>query len=45
MKSKKVIIVEKYLLMIQELYKILNVDIFPEFNNPIDILFYFQYNF
>ena len=45
MKTKKHIIIEKYLLMIQELNKILNVDIFPEFNNPIDILFYFQYNF
>ena len=45
MKTKKHIIIEKYLLMIQELNKILNFDIFPEFNNPIDILFYFQYNF
>ena len=45
MKSKKHIIIEKYLLMIQDLNKILNVDIFPEFYDVVDILFYFQYNF
>ena len=43
--SKKQLIIRKYLLMVEQLRKILNVDIFPEFNNPIDIIFYFQYNF
>ena len=45
MKTKKQILIQKYLLMIEELKKILNVDIFPEFNDVVDILFYFQYNF
>ena len=37
MVSKKALIIEKYLLMVKELKKILNVDIFPEFNNVVDI--------
>ena len=45
MKTKKQILIQKYLLMIEELKKILNVDIFPEFDDVVDILFYFQYNF
>ena len=45
MVTKKKLIIEKYLLMVEQLRKILNVDIFPEFNDVVDILFYFQYNF
>ena len=44
MVTKKKLIIEKYLLMVEQLRKILNVDIFPEFNDVVDILFYFQYN-
>ena len=43
--TKKQLIIKKYLLMVEQLRKILNVDIFPEFNDVVDILFYFQYNF
>ena len=43
--TKKHLIIEKYLLMVKELKKILLIDIFPEFNDVVDILFYFQYNF
>ena len=43
--SKKQLIIRKYLLMVEQLRKILNVDIFPEFTDVIDILFYFQYSF
>ena len=45
MKTKKVLIIEKYLLMVEQLRKILTIDIFPEFYDVIDILFYFNYNF
>ena len=31
--------------MVEQLRKILNLDIFPEFYDVVDILFYFQYNF
>jgi len=37
--SKKQLIIRKYLLMVEQLRKILNVDIFPEFTDVIDILF------
>jgi hypothetical protein len=43
--TKKQLIIRKYLLMVKQLKKILHVDIFPEFTNVIDILFYFQYSF
>ena len=43
--SKKQLIIRKYLLMVEQLRKILNVDIFPEFTDVVDILFYFQYSF
>ena len=43
--TKKHLIIEKYLLMVKELKKILLIDIFPEFYDVVDILFYFQYNF
>jgi hypothetical protein len=43
--SKKQLIIKKYLLMVEQLRKILNVDIFPEFYDVVDILFYFQYSF
>ena len=43
--SKKQLIIRKYLLMVEQLRKILNVDIFPEFYDVVDILFYFQYSF
>ena len=42
--SKKQLIIRKYLLMVEQLRKILNVDIFPEFYDVVDILFYFQLN-
>ena len=45
MSSKKSLIIEKYILMVDKLRTILLIDIFPEFNNVIDILFYFNYNF
>ena len=44
-KTKKILIIEKYLSMVEELRKILLIDIFPEFYDVIDILFYFNYNF
>ena len=43
--SKKQLIIRKYLLMVEQLRKILNVDIFPEMYDVVDILFYFQYSF
>jgi hypothetical protein len=43
--SKKQLIIKKYLLMVEQLRKILNIDIFPEFYDVVDILFYFQYSF
>ena len=43
--TKKQLIIRKYLLMVEQLRKILNVDIFPEFTDVVDILFYFQYSF
>lgn len=43
--TKKQLIIRKYLLMVEQLRKILNVDIFPEFYDVVDILFYFQYSF
>ena len=43
--SKKQLIIRKYLLMVEQLRKILNVDIFPEFYDVVDILFYFQNSF
>ena len=45
MVTKKKLIIEKYLLMVEQLRKILSIDIFPQFNDVIDILFYLQYNF
>ena len=45
MTTKKKLIIRKYLLMVEQLRKILNLDIFPEFYDVVDILFYFQYNF
>ena len=45
MVTKKQLIIKKYLLMVEQLRKILNLDIFPEFYDVVDILFYFQYNF
>ena len=45
MTTKKKLIITKYLLMVEQLRKILNLDIFPEFYDVVDILFYFQYNF
>ena len=43
--TKKALIIKKYLLMVEQLRKILNVDIFPEMYDVVDILFYFQYSF
>jgi hypothetical protein len=43
--SKKQLIIRKYLLMVEQLRKILNADIFPEMYDVVDILFYFQYSF
>ena len=45
MSSKKSLIITKYLFMIQELKKILLIDIFPDLYDVVDILFYFNYNF
>ena len=45
MKSKKDLIIEKYLLMKHQLKNKLAIDIFPEFINCTDIVFYFNYNF
>ena len=45
MTTKKQLIIKKYLLMVEQLRKILNLDIFPEFYDVVDILCYFQYNF
>ena len=42
--TKKHLIIEKYLLMVKELKKILLIDIFPEFYDVVDILFYFIFN-
>ena len=45
MVTKKKLIIEKYLLMVEQLRKILSIDIVPEFNDVVDIFLYFQYNF
>ena len=43
--TKKDLIIEKYKIMIQQLNILLSIDIFPEFINCTDIVFYFNYNF
>ena len=43
--TKKTLIIEKYLKMNEDIKIYINQNIFPEFNNVIDILFYFNYHF
>ena len=43
--SKKRLIIEQYLKMNKDLKALIEKSIFPEFNDVIDIIFYFSYNF
>ena len=45
MVSKKRLIIESYLKMNEEIKTLIKKNIFPEFWDVIDILFYFSYNF
>ena len=43
--SKKRLIIQQYLKMNEDIKEYTKKDIFPEFHDVIDILFYFNYNF
>jgi hypothetical protein len=45
MVSKKSLIIEQYLKMNKDIKDLIEKNIFPEFWDVIDILFYFNYNF
>ena len=45
MVSKKSLIIENYLRMNEDIKTLIKMNIFPEFWDAIDILFYFSYNF
>ena len=45
MSNRKCLIIMKYLELIQNLKEYLIYDLFPPFENVVDILFYFNYNF
>ena len=45
MTTKKSLIIVKYLKLVEELKLITGKNIFPEFIDAIDIIFYFGYNF
>jgi len=45
MVSKESLIIEQYLKMNKEIKDLIEKNIFPEFWDVIDILFYFNYNF
>ena len=45
MTTKKSLIIIKYLKLVEELKLITGKNIFPEFIDAIDIIFYFGYNF
>ena len=45
MVSKKSLIIESYLKMNEDIKTLIKKNIFPEFWDVIDILFYFSYNF
>ena len=43
--SKKNLIIRQYLEMISQLNNYIQQNIFPDFNDVVDIIFYFNYNF
>ena len=43
--TKKHLIIRYYIRMISDLKDLIGIDIFPEFIDAIDIIFYFGYNF
>jgi hypothetical protein len=43
--TKKSLIIEKYLKMNKDIKVYINKDMFPEFWDVVDIIFYFNYNF
>jgi hypothetical protein len=45
MVNKKSLIIEQYLKMIKDIETLIEKNIFPEFWDVIDIIFYFSYNF
>ena len=45
MVSKKSLIIEQYLKMNKDIITLIEKNIFPEFWDVIDIIFYFNYNF
>ena len=45
MSSKKSLIITKYLKLVEDIVVITNKNIFPDFNDVIDIVFYFNYTF
>jgi hypothetical protein len=45
MVNKKSLIIEQYLKMIKDIETLIEKNIFPEFWDVIDIIFYFNYNF
>jgi hypothetical protein len=45
MTTKKSLIIIKYLKVVEEIKQITGKNIFPDFHDAIDIIFYFGYNF
>ena len=45
MNNRKSIIIKEYFIMINKLKELNIINIFPDFNNVTDIIFYFSYNF
>ena len=43
--TKKFLLINNYIKMIYDLKLLIGINIFPEFEDSIDILFYFNYNF
>ena len=45
MTSRKSLIIKNYLIMIKKLKELFIFNLFPDFENVTDIIFYFSYNF
>ena len=45
MNNRKTLIIKEYFIMINKLKELHIINIFPDFNNVTDIIFYFSYNF
>ena len=45
MNNRKTLIIKEYFIMINKLKELGIINIFPDFNNVTDIIFYFSYNF